>query len=79
MLSMTLGAYTAKQQLLYAPNVFVSKKKRETIPEVVEPDYVVDEATKYFTKSLFRRVAHVLQFDKQEVMLDPIRGDVFKR
>lgn len=79
MLSMSFGLNCAKQQLLYAPNVFVSKKKRETFPEVNDPDYVVDEADKFITKSFFRRIAHVQEFDKDKVMSNPISGDALKR
>ncbi|CAK7336874.1 unnamed protein product [Dovyalis caffra] len=61
--STSLGLYTAKQQVLYAPNVRVKKKTRETIPEVVDPDKVVDEADKFIKKSFFRKVAHVQEFD----------------
>ncbi|RWR74439.1 hypothetical protein CKAN_00276800 [Cinnamomum micranthum f. kanehirae] len=78
MLSMSFGLNCAKQQLLYAPNVFVSKKKRETFPEVNDPDYVVDEADKFITKSFFRRIAHVQEFDKDKVMSNPISGDALK-
>lgn len=61
MITMALGfgLHTAKQQLLYAPDVHVSKTKRETLPEVVDPDVVVDESRRFIDKSLFRKVAHV--------------------
>ncbi|XP_068666600.1 uncharacterized protein [Aristolochia californica] len=71
-LSVSLGLLTAKHQLLYAPNVYVKKKRRKTVPEVVEPDSVVDEAERFIHKSLFRRLAHVQEFDR--VLDDPIRG-----
>ncbi|KDP22516.1 hypothetical protein JCGZ_26347 [Jatropha curcas] len=62
-LSVSLGLYTAKQQILHSPNVRVKKKRRETIPEVEDPDSVVDEADKFLKKSFFRKVAHVQEFD----------------
>uniref|UniRef100_A0A6N2MXP4 Uncharacterized protein n=1 Tax=Salix viminalis TaxID=40686 RepID=A0A6N2MXP4_SALVM len=62
-LSISLGLYTAKHQVLYAPNVRVRKKTRETIPEVVDPDRVVGEADKFIRKSFFRKVAHVQEYD----------------
>ncbi|XP_058092846.1 uncharacterized protein LOC131239258 [Magnolia sinica] len=77
-LSLSFGAYTAKHQLLYAPNVYVSKKKREEVPEVVEPDYVVDEADKFITKSFFRKVAHIQGPSKVYVEANPIQGDPSK-
>ncbi|XP_011003526.1 PREDICTED: uncharacterized protein LOC105110245 [Populus euphratica] len=77
--SISLGLYTAKQQVLYAPNVRVRKKTRETIPEVVDPDKVVDEADKFIKKSFFRKVAHVQEFDHNglEYLPDPVRKEVF--
>ncbi|KAF8390769.1 hypothetical protein HHK36_025297 [Tetracentron sinense] len=76
-LSLSIGAHTAKQQLLYCPSVRVNKKRRETLPEVVEPDHVVEEADKFITKSFFRKVAHIQEFDHDPAISDPIRGDVF--
>ncbi|KAL6003536.1 hypothetical protein ACLOJK_023768 [Asimina triloba] len=75
-LSVSLGLYTAKHQLMYAPNVFVSKKKRETVPEVVEPEYVVEVSEKFLTKHLIRKMAHVL--DMEKIVGHPIQGDPFK-
>ncbi|XP_011040301.1 PREDICTED: uncharacterized protein LOC105136599 isoform X2 [Populus euphratica] len=77
--SISLGLYTAKQQVLYAPNVRARKKTRETVPEVVDPDKVVDEADKFIKKSFFRKVAHVQEFDHNglQYLPDPFRKDVF--
>ncbi|KAL3570049.1 hypothetical protein D5086_027298 [Populus alba] len=77
--SISLGLYTAKQQVLCAPNVRVRKKTRETVPEVVDPDKVVDEADKFIRKSFFRKVAHVQEFDHNglQYLPDPSRKDVF--
>ncbi|KAL6972943.1 hypothetical protein U1Q18_027118 [Sarracenia purpurea var. burkii] len=58
-MSATLGLYTGMHQLARAPNVRVRKSMRETIPEVVEPDLVVEEGDKFIKKSLFRQVAHI--------------------
>ncbi|CAO2826924.1 unnamed protein product [Amaranthus hypochondriacus] len=57
--SLSLGLYTAKQELLHSPQVFVKKSKRETIPEVVEPEDVAHHAKDFVDKSLFRKVAHI--------------------
>ncbi|XP_012090552.1 uncharacterized protein LOC105648696 [Jatropha curcas] len=62
-LSTMMGLHTAKQQLMYSPSVRVKKKLRETIPEVVYPDKVVDEAHKFIEKSFFRKVAHIQEFE----------------
>ncbi|CAD6256886.1 unnamed protein product [Miscanthus lutarioriparius] len=58
-LSVTLGLHTARQQLAHAPNVWMDKKKRETVPEVVAPELALDEAERFVDRSLFRKVAHV--------------------
>ncbi|XP_057519966.1 uncharacterized protein LOC130800455 [Amaranthus tricolor] len=57
--SLSLGLYTAKQELLHSPQVFVKKSRRETIPEVVEPEDVAHHSQDFVNKSLFRKVAHI--------------------
>ncbi|PIN05634.1 hypothetical protein CDL12_21826 [Handroanthus impetiginosus] len=78
-LSSTFGLYTAYHQLGHAPNVTLKKSRRETIPEVVEPEKVVEQADKFVKQSFFRKVAHIQGHDRQEVMNDPVRGDVLNR
>ncbi|KAM3246358.1 hypothetical protein P3L10_008125 [Capsicum annuum] len=78
-LSMGFGLQTAMHQLKRAPNVSLKKSRRETVPEVTEPEEVVDDSEKFLKKSFFRKVAHVQDFDDQSVMSDPIRGDVLAR
>ncbi|XP_051148100.1 uncharacterized protein LOC127263155 [Andrographis paniculata] len=73
------GVYTAAHQLGRAPNVAVKKSRRETIPEVVAPEAVAEDAEKFLRGSFFRKVAHIQDADRQEVMSDPIRGDVYAR
>ncbi|KAK3183287.1 hypothetical protein Dsin_030573 [Dipteronia sinensis] len=74
-LSVSLGLLTAKHQILYSPGVRVKKKTRETLPEVEDPDKVLDESERFLKKSFFRKVAHVQEFE--HVVPDPIRNDVF--
>ncbi|XP_057995923.1 uncharacterized protein LOC131175501 [Hevea brasiliensis] len=77
-LSTTLGLHTAKQQLMYSPSVRVKKKLRETIPEVVYSDKVVDEANKFIEKSFFRKAARVQEFESGlQYIPDPIRKDIY--
>ncbi|KAL0441766.1 UNVERIFIED_CONTAM: hypothetical protein Sradi_0115500 [Sesamum radiatum] len=78
-LQVSFGAYTVYHQLRRNPQVYLKKSRRETIPEVVEPEQVAEEAEKYVKQSFFRKVAHIQDYDRQEVMSDPIRGDVFTR
>ncbi|KAK9684382.1 hypothetical protein RND81_10G206000 [Saponaria officinalis] len=76
-LSLSLGLYTAKQELLHGPDVRVKKSRRETLPEVVEPDYVAREAEDFIKKSLFRKVAHVQEFETP--ISNPLRGDLLSK
>ncbi|XP_062170054.1 uncharacterized protein LOC133875830 [Alnus glutinosa] len=78
-LSVGLGLHTATHHLARNPSVFVSKKRRETIPEVVEPEHVAEEAEQFIRKSFFRKVAHVQEFNNPEkqVIPDPIRKDAY--
>ncbi|CAL9110638.1 unnamed protein product, partial [Musa textilis] len=76
LLSASFGVHTAKQQLRHSPNVLVSKKKRETVPEVVDPEWAAAEAERFISGSVFRRVAHLQDFD---AVSDPTRGHVMPR
>ncbi|KAJ4972479.1 hypothetical protein NE237_005653 [Protea cynaroides] len=73
----TKGLYTATHQLKHSPNVRVSKKKRETLPEVDEPDHVVEEADKFLDKSFFRKVAHIQESNREHTLPDSTRRDAF--
>ncbi|PON71253.1 NFU1 iron-sulfur cluster protein [Parasponia andersonii] len=72
-----IGLHTAKLQLAYSPNVFVSKTRRETLPEVVEPEHVLACAEKFVKKSFFRKVAHVQDRNMNYSIKDPTRGDAY--
>lgn len=72
-LSVTLGLLTAKQQLMHAPDVRVKKSRRETLPEVVEPEHVAHESEEFIKKSLFRKVAHIQEF--KAPVSDPIHAN----
>ncbi|KAK2974142.1 hypothetical protein RJ640_021433 [Escallonia rubra] len=75
--STSLGLYTAFHQLGRSPNVHVRKSRRETLPEVEEPEHVVHEAEKFITKSFFRKVAHVQDMDHRDRFVpDPSHGDI---
>ncbi|KAL8460180.1 hypothetical protein ACS0TY_031133 [Phlomoides rotata] len=78
-LSASFGLYTVWHQLGEAPNVFVNKSRRGTLPEVVEPERVAADAERFVKQSFFRKIAHIQDVDRQEVMDDPIRGDVLTR
>ncbi|KAG8388174.1 hypothetical protein BUALT_Bualt02G0098400 [Buddleja alternifolia] len=78
-LSAGFGLYTIYHHMGRNPSISLKKSRRETIPEVVEPEHVAKEAEKFVKQSFFRKVAHIQDFDRQEVMSDPIRGDAFTR
>ncbi|XP_042484727.1 uncharacterized protein LOC122064999 [Macadamia integrifolia] len=72
--SVSLGLYTVMHQLKHSPNVVVSKKKRESLPELGD----MEDADKFVKKSFFRKVAHIQESDHREQSVpDPIRGDTF--
>ncbi|XP_076960910.1 uncharacterized protein LOC143637400 [Bidens hawaiensis] len=77
LMSVSIGTYTATHQLKRSPNVFVRKSKRETLPELVEPEKVTEESEEFIKKSFFRKIAHVQDADRQDIMADPIRGDTY--
>ncbi|CAN0906078.1 hypothetical protein LINGRAHAP2_LOCUS24024 [Linum grandiflorum] len=62
-LAVSIGVYTAKHQIMHAPNVRMKKKERETVPEVLDPDRVAGEGDKFVKGSFFRKVANVQEFD----------------
>lgn len=56
-----LAGHTAFQQLARAPSVHVNKRRRETMPEVEEPDRTIECADKFINRSMLRKVAHIQQ------------------
>ncbi|KAL1559028.1 hypothetical protein AAHA92_09417 [Salvia divinorum] len=78
-LSAGFGVFTAWHQLGRGPNLYVKKSRRQTVPEVVEPEHVAEEAGKFVKQSFFRKVAHIQDKDRQEIMHHPLRGDSFTR
>ncbi|KAI4384445.1 hypothetical protein MLD38_002602 [Melastoma candidum] len=78
LLSVSLGAHTAKQQLMHSPTVRVKKSRRETVPEVTDPDRVEEETEKFLARGFFRRVAHIQDSNaRKNVVPDSIRKDVY--
>lgn len=75
--AVSIGTHTAKQQLLHSPVVNLNKKKRESIPEVEDPDTVITSADKFINKSFLRKVAHIQNDTK--TLPDPVHPDPFTR
>ncbi|KAL3520616.1 hypothetical protein ACH5RR_018765 [Cinchona calisaya] len=71
----TMATHSAWQQLAYSPAVQLSKKKRETVPEVFQPDVVLGSADKFVNKSFLRKVAHIQ--DNKRVLEDTTRPNPF--
>ncbi|CAN8256954.1 unnamed protein product [Cochlearia groenlandica] len=76
-LSLSFGLYTAYLHLHENPSVRVNKKTREIVPEVEDPDRIINEADRFANRSWFRKLAHVQELDKHNVIPDPIRKDQF--
>ncbi|XP_039172687.1 uncharacterized protein LOC104453110 isoform X2 [Eucalyptus grandis] len=77
LVAMTIGMHTMKQQLAHSPGVRVSKKKRETVPEVDDPDSVVRSADKFLNKSFLRKVAHIQE--NKRTLPDPVRANPYTK
>ncbi|KAK7318356.1 hypothetical protein RJT34_03055 [Clitoria ternatea] len=58
-LSTGLGVHTMWNHLRNSPGVYVKKQRRESLPEVFEPEHVAEDAQRFINKSFFRKVAHV--------------------
>ncbi|KAL3655357.1 hypothetical protein CASFOL_001143 [Castilleja foliolosa] len=78
-MSVGFGLFTVFHQMARCPNVSLKKSRREMVPEVDEPERVAEHGDRFLKQSFFRKIAHIQEFDTQDVMDDPIRGDVFTR
>ncbi|KAI5383914.1 uncharacterized protein LOC127106246 [Lathyrus oleraceus] len=78
-LSSMLGLHTAWQHLRNNPSVRVKKQGRESVPEVVEPEHVMEESDKLYKNSFFRKVAHVQErsYPDHSQVPSSINKDVF--
>ncbi|KAI5648814.1 hypothetical protein M9H77_34819 [Catharanthus roseus] len=56
---LSIASHSMWQQLAYSPQVHLSKKKRESVPEVYDPDVVVRSADKFVNKSFLRKVGNI--------------------
>ncbi|GLJ46235.1 hypothetical protein SUGI_0974030 [Cryptomeria japonica] len=71
LLQLSMGLINMKQVLMHCPSVYVDKKKRKTIPEVVEPDIVVKMSEDFYNKSWFRRLGQIVKKDSELAKLMP--------
>ncbi|THG21643.1 hypothetical protein TEA_000272 [Camellia sinensis var. sinensis] len=75
--ALAIGVHTAKQQLFHSPAVQISKKRRESIQEVEDPDYVMVDSNKFLNKSFLRKVAHIQDHDPTQT--NPTRPNIYTR
>ncbi|KAL7197219.1 hypothetical protein ACSBR1_037103 [Camellia fascicularis] len=75
--ALAIGVHTAKQQLFHSPAVQISKKRRESIQEVEDPDYVMVDSNKFLNKSFLRKVAHIQDHDPTRT--NPTRPNIYTR
>lgn len=79
-MSAGFGMHTVIQQMGRAPGVYVRKSRRETVPEVDDPEESLEYADRFMNKSFFRKIAHVQDYDHPRYnMPDPIHDDVYAR
>ncbi|XP_058195484.1 uncharacterized protein LOC131311881 [Rhododendron vialii] len=76
LVAVSIGVHTAKQQLVHSPSVRVNKKRRESVPEVDDPDHVVGGSEKFIDKSFLRKVAHI---QDHHIISDPARHNPYTR
>lgn len=80
LLSAGFGVHTVIQQMGRAPGVYVKKSRRETVPEVDDPDQQLELAERFMNKSFFRKIAHIQDYDlPHNNMPDPIRDDIYAK
>ncbi|KAL1355525.1 hypothetical protein HN51_007565 [Arachis hypogaea] len=74
-LAVSIATHTAFQQLARSPTVHVNKHRRETMPEVSDPDRTISSADKFVNGSFLRKLAHVQ--DNKTTLNDPVRPNPF--
>ncbi|KAM4072046.1 hypothetical protein ACJW30_11G105000 [Castanea mollissima] len=73
----TIGIHTMKQQLMHSPTVRVNKKRRESVPEVEDPEAIINNSDKFVRHSFLRKVAHIQ--DHKPVLPDASRTNPYTR
>ncbi|RDY12712.1 hypothetical protein CR513_02450, partial [Mucuna pruriens] len=75
--ALAIGSHTAFQQLARSPTVHVNKKRRESVPEVSDPDRTIDSASKFIDGSFFRKLSLVQE--NKATLHDPVHPNPFTR
>ncbi|CAK8539179.1 unnamed protein product [Lathyrus sativus] len=71
------ASHTAYQQLARSPTVHVNKKRRESLPEVFDPDRTINSADKFINGNFFRKITHIQ--DSKPTVHDPVHPNPFTR
>jgi len=75
--AVAIGTHTAFQQLFRSPAVHVNKNRRETVPEVSDPDRTINSASKFIDGSFLRKVSHIQE--NKATLHDPVHPNPFTR
>lgn len=70
-----IAGHSLWQQMAYSPAVHLTKKKRESMPEVYNPDVVVGSADNFVNKSFLRKVGNI----QEKRFHDPSIHDAYTR
>lgn len=76
--AIAMATHTAKQQLMHFPSISISKKKRETLREMDDPDNSIHSADKFINNSFLRKLAHI-QNENPTSHNDPSQPNPFTR
>lgn len=75
--AVAIASHTAFQQLTRSPTVHVNKKRRESLPEVSDPDRTVNSADKFINGSFLRKVSQIQ--DNKSTVHDSVHPNPFTR
>lgn len=75
--ALMFASHTAYQQLARSPTVHVNKKRRESLPEVYDPDRTIDSADKFINGSFFRKITNIQE--SNPTVHDPVHPNPFTR
>lgn len=73
---LAVAVHTAYQNIVHSPGIKLSKKKRESLPEVDDPDATVHSSGNLINKSFLRKIGQI-QHDGNPVMPNTSRPNPF--
>ncbi|KAL2349470.1 hypothetical protein Fmac_003470 [Flemingia macrophylla] len=75
--AVAIGSHTAFQQLARSPTVHINKKRRESMPEVSDPDRTINSASKFIDGSFLRKMSQIQE--NKPTLHDPVHPNPFNR